>query len=190
MKLSHWAKAKGISYHTAWRWCKEDRMPCPWEKTPSGSIIVHESKELNLKTITYSRVSSHTKKDDLKRQEDRCKAFCEAMGFTISRSYKEIASGMNDNRKILNQILELEPSRLVIENKDRLTRFGFAYLETLLTKAGWEIIIINETENDENDLMTDLISVITSFCCRFYGLRRGHKKADKIKEELEKDVYN
>jgi predicted site-specific integrase-resolvase len=189
MKLSKWAKSQGISYNTAWRWCKTGKMPCQWEKTPTGTIIIHvESKYLNsFETIIYSRVSSSTKKEDLNRQEERCVAFCEARGYTVNKSFKEIASGMNDNRKKLNQILELPPCRLVVENKDRLTRFGFAYLEKLLTKAGWEVIIINEIESDEQDLMTDLISIITSFCCRFYGLRRGHKKAALIKENLKDD---
>jgi len=187
MKLSEWAKQMGITYTTAWRWCKSDRMPCPWEKTPTGTIIVHPNSNQDLQTIIYSRVSSSSKKDDLKRQEDRCKSFCEAKGLTVYKSFKEVASGMNDDRKILNKILDLPPSRLVVEHKDRLTRFGFNYLEKLLTKSGWEMVVVNKDEIEEDDLMKDLISIITSFCCRYYGLRRGHNKVNKIKKELKSD---
>jgi putative resolvase len=187
MKLSDWAKLQNISYITAWRWCKYDKMPCKWEKTKTGTILVYPNTQTELETYLYSRVSSYAKKDDLNRQEVRCKNFCEARGFSIKQSFKEVASGMNDNRKKLNKLLDLPPGRLVIEHKDRLTRFGFNYLENLLTKLGWEVLVINRDESDETDLMKDLISIITSFCCRLYGLRRGHNKSKKIEKEILND---
>jgi len=190
MKLIEWSKQQGISYLTAWRWCKTNTMPCRWEQTRSGTILVYpDTKDVKaVKTYTYSRVSSHNKKDDLARQEDRCTKFCEANGWAVEKSFKEIASGMNDNRKQLNKIFDLDSSRLVVEHKDRLTRFGFNYLELLLTKMGWEIIVINRDSDDKDDLMKDLVAVITSFCCRLYGLRRGQNKAKEIKKQCEEPV--
>lgn len=77
--------------------------------------------------------------------------------------------------------MEDKPTRIIVENKDRLTRFGFNYIERL---GNFEIIVVNDGDSGEDDLKKDLISVITSFCCRLYGMRRGHAKAKMIKDEL------
>lgn len=186
MKLSVWARNQGISYVTAFRWYQQGKLPVKAYKTPSGSIFVEDSKPVstNLKTYTYSRVSTYEKKDDLKRQTQRVQEFCQVNGWAIEKSVEEIASGMNDKRLKLIKLFSSEPGRLVVEHKDRLTRFGFNYFNVLLPKLGWELIVMNKDKSDENDLMKDLIAIITSFCCRLYGLRRGQNKAKKIKTEL------
>jgi predicted site-specific integrase-resolvase len=89
---------------------------------------------------------------------------------------------MNDNRKEFWRMLDSNPTRIVIENKDRLTRFGFNYLDKLLLRNGCSIDVMNPNSNDEQDLIKDLVSVITSFCCRLYGLRRTKKKVQQIKD--------
>lgn len=187
MKLSTYAKLKGVTYQTAYNWFKSGLIKT--EQLPTGTIIVLEDKVVNSNkpVIIYSRVSSYTKKDDLIRQIERCQSFAESKGLVVSKVYKEIASGMNDSRKELCKILNGEPCILIVENKDRLTRFGFNYLEVLLNRLDFELIVINRQESDEKDLMQDLISIITSFCCRLYGLRRGNQKAKQIKSELEND---
>ena len=78
-------------------------------------------------------------------------------------------SGMNDNRKELWKAIDSKPTRIIVENKDRLTRFGFNYLERLLQKQGTEIVVINESEEDKEYLIKDLCSIIYSFCARLYG---------------------
>jgi predicted site-specific integrase-resolvase len=93
---------------------------------------------------------------------------------------------MNDNRKQFWLMIEQNPSIIIVENKDRLTRFGFEYIKRLLT-GRCEIIVMNNENNDETDLIKDLVSIITSFCCRLYGLRRGYNKAKKIQQEIQKD---
>lgn len=162
-------------------------MPCPWERTPSGTLLVHpceHTKKSELPTYVYCRVSSSYKKDDLQRQVGRCCEFCEARGWIVERVFKEVASGMNDKRRQLCKLFEQSPGRLVVEHKDRLTRFGFNYMELLLPKLGWEVVVINRDEHDRDDLMKDLVAIVTSFCCRLYGLRRGKAKA----QELTKDA--
>jgi predicted site-specific integrase-resolvase len=189
MKLTDWAKQQGISYLTAWRWCRDGKMPCQWSRTPTGTILVQEavkSPGADVNTYVYARVSSHNKKEDLARQVARCCAFCEANGWSLSRVFKEAASGMNDKRRQLTKLFDQPPGRLVVEHKDRLTRFGFNYIETLLARLGWSVVVINRDEQDKDDLMKDLVAVITSFCCRLYGLRRGVKKA----KELAKDAQS
>jgi predicted site-specific integrase-resolvase len=189
MKLSEWAKSQGVTYRTAWQWFKDGKLGIPSKMTDSGTILVFpEQNSLKNEIIfIYGRVSSHEKKKDLENQIKICEDFCLTKGWVVSKSYQEIASGMNDNRKILNKILENPPTKLVILYKDRLTRFGFNYIKLLLSKLGCEIITIHEDKDDERDILKDFIAIITSFCCRLYGARRGQSKALKIKEELKNE---
>jgi predicted site-specific integrase-resolvase len=185
MKLSVWAEKQGIPYITAWRWFKYGKLPVKAIKTPTGMILVQEeSIRPPENTWIYARVSSHEKKGDLERQAERCLEFCRANGWVVNRVVKEIASGMNDSRPKLWKLLESSPSRIVVEHKDRLTRFGFMYLERLLPKVGCELVVINRDFEEKDDLMKDLVAIITSFCCRLYGLRRGQNKAKQLKKEL------
>lgn len=192
MKLSTWAKKQGISYQTAWRWWKSGRLPVPAKQMPTGTVIVDEpiiqqtTQNIKEKVYVYCRVSSVYKKDDLTRQAQRCAEFCESHNFEIVKTYKEIASGMNDNRKLLQRLFDDNPTKIVVEHKDRLTRFGFNYIETLLKKVNCSIVVIDRDKEEQDDLMKDLIAIITSFCCRLYGMRRGRKKALNIKTELNK----
>ena len=91
---------------------------------------------------------------------------------------------MNDNRLQLWKMLDSNPTIIVVENKDRLTRFGFYYLQKLLEKQGCKVEVMNLDQEDETDLIKDLVSIITSFCCRLYGIRRAQNKIKKIKETL------
>jgi len=184
MKLSTWAKQQGISYQTAWNWIKAKTFPIPYEQLKTGTILVYPEEKQELKTYIYCRVSSSNKKDDLQRQVDRCLDFCISRGYEVEKIFKEISSGMNDTRKKLLTLLSLPPKRIIVEHKDRLTRFGFNYIEHLLKQFGFELIVINRDFEEENDLMKDLIAIITSFCCRLYGLRRGNNKSNKMKNIL------
>ena len=185
MKLSKWAKLQGINYHTAYNWFNQGFIPNA-KQLPTGTILVDETVNINTinKIVTYSRVSNQSRKKELNYQVERINNYCAAKGYSIHKSFKEIASGMNDNRPILWKMLDENPTIIVIENKDRLTRFGFNYLEKLLQRQNCKIEVINQESEDESDLIKDLVSIITSFCCRLYGLRRGQNKTNKIKEVL------
>ena len=76
---------------------------------------------------------------------------------------------------------------LIVEHKDRLTRFGFNYIETLLKKQNKQIEVVNKAEDEVSDLMQDLISIIYSFSARMYGLRQSKRKTEKIIKCLEDD---
>lgn len=185
MKLSDWAKDQGIHYNTAYNWFINKKMPVESYRSPTGTIIVIPTKVQpvsNPNIVIYGRVSSHDKKDDLTRQIKRCEDFCLAKGYSITSVYKEIASGMNDSRTQLWRMIDSNPSIIIIENKDRLTRFGFEYIRKLLEKQNCKIEIINQDNQEETDLIKDMIAVVTSFCCRLYGARRGQNKAKKFKE--------
>lgn len=186
MKLSDWARKEGISYQTAWRMWKQGKLPYPARQLPTDTILIDvpddKTTSANVAVFTYSRVSSATNKDDLKRQKERCAAFAAAKGWTVDKQFSEVASGLNDKRKELSKILNNPPSKLVVEHKDRLTRFGFNYLELLLAKLGCEVVVINRDAEEEADLIKDMIAIVTSFCCRLYGMRRGLAKRKGIEK--------
>jgi predicted site-specific integrase-resolvase len=186
IKLSKWAKINDVNYQTAYKWIKSNQFPDKYEYSDSGSIfvIIENPTTSTKQNYIYCRVSSNNKKEDLQRQINRCKSFSESIGLSINKIYKEVGSGMNDNRTQLNKLLEQPIGTIIIEHKDRLTRFGYNYIETLYAKLGGNIIVINKDESEESDLMKDLISIITSFCCRLYGMRKGYNKAKNIKENI------
>ena len=187
MKLSDWARSQGISYRTAWRWWKSGHLK--GRQVSTGTIIVEDNKApKEAYIIIYARVSSSENKSNLDTQAERLVGYATAKGYQIKEVIKEIGSGVNDNRQKLQKILrEGKATKIVVEHKDRLTRFGFNYLATLLEKQGCSIEIVNEVINDKEDLMQDLVSIITSMCARYYGLRRSKRKTEKIIQELKTD---
>ncbi len=190
IKLSKWAKSVGLTYRTAHRHFKDGKIPHKTKILPSGGLLVCLDEEnifVDRDCIIYCRVSSPNKKDDLKRQIERCSDYAYKNGFNITKTFKEIASGMNDNRRELNKLfneLDSKNFTLIIDNKDRLTRFGFNYIQKFFDSKNCKILIINKSDDDQQDLMKDLVSIITSFCCRIYGLRRGVNKSREIKNNI------
>lgn len=191
IKLSKYAKMFGITYRTANRHFKEGKIKYETKILGSGALMVNYVENDTLfkfrDCIIYCRVSSPNKRKDLDSQIERCRNYAISNGYNISRIHKEIASGMNDNRRELNKILETLDTKdftLIVENKDRLTRFGFNYLNKYFESKNCKINVINKSDDDQQDLIKDLVSIITSFCCRLYGLRRGSHKARDIKNNI------
>ena len=111
--------------------------------------------------------------------------YANAKGYKTKYNIKEIGSGLNDSRPKLIQLLsDNDIDIILVEHKDRLTRFGFKYIETLLELNGRKIEVINNIDDDKDDLIQDFISIITSFCARIYGQRRCKRKTEKIIKEL------
>lgn len=181
IKLSEYAKMKSVTYRTAWNRFIQGKLPNAYKDEHNRVYIRCEDNNDN-RTIIYARVSSNDRKQSLNEQKSRLENYAELNNLNIIDSYKEIASGMNDNRPILNKILNRDDwDILLVENKDRLTRFGFNYIKTLCETKGKKILVINSSENDKEDLMKDLISIIYSFSARMYGLRKKKNKEDIIK---------
>ena len=186
MKLSTYAKQQGISYSTALRWWKAGQIK--GYQAPSGTIIVQE-EEPRLpveKVAIYARVSSAEHRENLGRQAERLLRYCEARGYQVAQVVKEIASGVNDDRpKFLSLLKDTSITRIVVEHKDRLTRFGFRSLETLLEAQGRQIEVVNVAENETADVMADLVAIVYSFTARLYGQRRAKRKTERIVAQLE-----
>jgi predicted site-specific integrase-resolvase len=192
MKLPDYAKELGISYTTAWRWWKRGKLPHPARQTESGTVIVDYQKpsikaeSKGKRVAIYSRVSASENKGNLERQAQRLTDYATAKGYQIVRVVKEVGSGLNDNRKQLDQLLQRDDYNiLLVEHKNRLARFGTHYLDILLNRLGITLEIVNLAENGKDELMQDLVVIITSFAARLYGQRRAKRKTEKIISELQ-----
>lgn len=190
MKLSDWARKQGVKYRTAWRWFRNGQLPVPAEQLPSGTIIVHEPTEREGRVAVYARVSGSDQKADLDRQVARCLEYASAQGLAVSRTVTEVGSGLNGQRKKLLRLLaDPQIDTLVVEHRDRLMRFGAEYVEAALGARGARLIVVNDAEL-QDDLVQDMIEVMTSFCARLYGRRSARnraRRAIRACEDLEGD---
>jgi len=188
IKLTDWAKKQGICYRSAWNHFHADKIPGAF-RLESGAILVPNPEKPSHKqdyVVTYARVSSSENKNNLESQSKRLIDFCNANGWQTHFNIKEIGSGLNDKRRKLEKILSDDNvTKLVVEHKDRLCRFGYNYIKIICNKMGCELIVINNTETAKEDLIQDFVSVITSFCARLYGQRRNKRKTEKLIKELE-----
>ncbi len=185
MKLSDWAKKQGVSYRTAWRWFKAGILPVPVKQLSNGTIIISESNEQLLSVAIYARVSSSDQKGDLDRQVARLVAFANEKGFSVYRTVTEIGSGLNGHRSKLMKLLA-DPSVgiILVEHRDRLMRFGAEYVESSLSSQKRRLLVVDEGEL-KDDLVQDMIEVLTSFCARLYGRRSAKNKAKKALETIQ-----
>lgn len=186
MKLSDWAKKQGITYRAAWNQFHAGKLGIPARQLATGTIIV-DVPETPSKTVIYARVSSHDQKGDLMGQVERCMDFAKKNNHSISDIVTEIGSGMNGKRKKLLRLLsDPEVTHIVVEHKDRFMRFGSEYVEASLSSRGGSLLVVDPTELDD-DLVQDMVSVLTSFCARLYGKRSAKNKADKMLKAAQSD---
>lgn len=183
-KLSDYAKENSITYKTAWNRFKKGKIRGAFlDETGHVMIPVTNLPKQFTNVVLYARVSNNDRKESLNEQLKRLEQFAISNGYIIVKSVKEVGSGMNDNRTQLTNILKNDYWDLIIvENKDRLTRFGFNYLKLLLNKQGKDVLVINQQETEKHEILTDLVSIIYSFSARIYGLRK--KKNRKQIEEF------
>ena len=154
----------------------------------SSNLLYEDDNKIDL---IYARVSTNEQKNrgDLDRQIDYIIREIIAKNPKNLKVFSEVGSGLNDNRKELKKLLDMvmndEIDRIFILYKDRLTRFGFNYLEQICNKFGTEIIVISEEIQEKSiqeELAEDIISIIHSFSGKLYGMR------NKIKEKLDKEL--
>lgn len=186
VKLTQYAKMEGVSVRTLWRRINDGSLPVVRSET--GRVFVEINEDTNpykLNVCIYARVSSSENKDNLERQKQRLISYCNAKGYKVSYIVTEIGSGLNDERKKLEKILlDKSINLIVVEHKDRLARFGLNYIKKLLELDNRKIEIINPQLNDEDDLMQDFVSIITSFVSRLYGRRRSKRLTEKIIKDI------
>lgn len=145
----------------------------------------------NKSNVIYARVSNTKQLNDLHTQIELVKSYCIANGIIIDKIYQDIASGMNENRKdfnlLINDVINGKIKTIYISFKDRLTRFGFDYFKTLFAKYDTQIIVLDTLEESnktfQEELTEDLISIIHHFSMKLYSNRR--KKFKEIEKLLE-----
>ena len=187
MKLSEWAKQNSVGYRTAWNHFNAGRIPGAYQLETGTIVVPDQNQDQDGKTVTYARVSSSQNKKNLRSQSERLASYCMAKGWEIDQQVEEVGSGMNDKRpKLLKLLGDDRVSRIVVEHKDRLARFGVEYIKKLCENRKCELVVVNNADNDKEDIMQDFVSIITSFCAKIYGHRRSRRKTEKIIEELKK----
>lgn len=187
MKLSQYAQQHSISYRAAWNRYKAGKIEGAWQDE-SGTIIVPEHSTIATnKAAVYARVSDPSKRaTQLISQQQRVEQWAIANGYEIVHSVAEVGSEVNDKRRKLSKLLTQDDwSTLIVEHKDRLTRFGFAWFELLLQQQHKQIIVINQTGDEVNDLVQDFIAIIYSFSARLYGKRRRNNPKQLANQILE-----
>lgn len=192
LKITKAAEVLGVNPWTLRRGVYRGKIPC--NKSHSGRRFIPvwwidqqlgvQPKTTDVRCAIYARESSSENKAAMKSQTEGLRKYAEAKGYTVVEVVQEFASGVNDNRKRLASLLTKRNfDVLLVEHKDRLSRFGFRWFELL---SPFRIEVINMAENDTHDLMDDLVEIVTSFSARLYGQRRGRKKTEAVIEALKK----
>ena len=177
MKLSEYARREGIAYRAAWNRYKAGKIEGA-HQDEHGRIRVPENIGVNLgDAAIYARVSDPSKrKTQLPSQRQRMEEWAVMNGYRVVESVAEVGSGLNENRKGLKALLLRDTwGTLIVEHKDRLTRFGFNWFKLFIEAQGREIIVVNEVHDDRADIVQDLISIIYSFSARLYGKRKSER---------------
>ena len=192
-------KLLGVSTRTIQRWDKQGLIKTV--RTPKGRrrIPLSEVKRLlrqmtnDRRAVIYARVSSQKQDKDgnLERQIERLLRWAKENNYEVVKVFKDTASGINDKRKNFWKMMEFIKQEgipyLIVEFHDRLTRFGLEYIKALLKEYGTELIIVEKkmSKDKMEELVEDLITIITSFTARIYGARS--QKFKKVKEILQNE---
>lgn len=145
-----------------------------------------DTSDRPVSAAVYARVSSSENKSNLDSQARRVQQFANLNGLPVTRVVKECGSGSDDSRKKLLKLLEdPEITHIVVEHKDRLTRFGFEYLKGWVQSRGAKIVVANEVLDDRQDLMQDFVSLVKSFGARLYGLGRSRRKTEQLIKDIQ-----
>ena len=200
VNISAAAKHLGVSQETLRRWEKSGKITV--ERTPKGhrrfdlskfSGTISPRQTSNKHTLGYARVSSHDQKEDLVRQAQVLENFCIANGWTYE-IVQDLGSGLNFQKrglkKLIQNICSGKIDRLVLTHKDRLLRFGSELVFSLCEQFGTEVVIMNKSEDTrfEDDLVQDVLEIITVFSARLYGARS--RKNQKLLQGLKQAAEN
>jgi putative resolvase len=182
-------KLLGVTTRTIQRWDKAGKIRVV--RTMGGRRRIPESeikRILGLKeervVVGYARVSSTTQKDDLERQKQLIHSYAKDKGYGNIQILSDVGSGINENRKSFLKLLDMVSGRMIskviIAYEDRLTRFGFETLRKFFQVFGTEIEVINNEEKTPNEeLVEDLITIVSHFAGKLYGLR-SHKYKEVV----------
>ncbi len=180
MKPREFCEFVGISYRTFKRWVSEGKIHVV--RTPTGRIRVPYSEVERIlglrpearetRAVLYARVSSSDQKSDLERQIRYLTQYCSAKGYRVIDVLSDVASGLKTNRegllKLFNYVVNRQVDVVVITYRDRLTWFGFEYLEYFFKQYGARIEVVygEEPKDAHQELVEDLLAIVTSFASK------------------------
>jgi len=192
MKASEVMDTLNISRSTLYRLVKSEKIKVT--RLPNGRLDYDEKSVYDYllkmhgnsqkrKTVIYARVSTNKQKEDLENQIEMLKQFCISNGWKIDGIYSDVVSALDfDNRKqfwkLFEKVLNHKIERVVITYRDRLTRIGWNFFESLFKKYGTEIIVINDYHTDKTDvdeIFEEIITLLHTFSMKFYPKRRKIK---------------
>ncbi len=201
-KPKDFAELLGVSVKTLQRWDRDGILKA--NRTPTDRRYYTYDQYLQFKgiqtdndirdVVIYARVSTRNQKDDLQKQVEFLKQFCNAKGIIVNQCIEDLGSGLNYNRKkwnlLLEEVMENKIKTIVISSKDRFIRFGYDWFEKFCEKFNAKIIIVNnEALSPNEELVQDIISILHEFSCRLYGLRK-YKNQIKEDEEIAKELQS
>jgi len=197
-RVSEVAKMLNVSNVAIRKWIKSGKLRAKkvgklWMIPESELKVFLGEKTKEIRAVIYARVSSHKQKKDgnLERQVERLRNYCSARGYKIVDVITDVASGLKEDRSGLTKLFDMVENRrvdvVVVEFKDRLTRFGFNYLQRYFDSHGVRTEVVEETEKDYfEELIEDFVSIIISFAARIYGKRS--QKFRRVKDFVEREV--
>ena len=168
---------------TAYRWYREGKLPVPAQKVGRLILVSPEAAAQAAREADgaglYARVSSHDQKPDLDGQVARLSAWAAKAGLPVVRVEAEVGSGMNGSRAKVRRLLA-DPAVTVVvaEHRDRLGRMNTELVEAALSAHGRRLVVLDDSEVTD-DLVRDMVEVLTSFCARLYGRRSARNRALK-----------
>jgi len=199
-KVSEVARMLNVSTVAVRKWVKSGKLRAKrvgklW-MIPEGELkrFLGEKPD-ETRAVIYARVGSHKQKKDgnLDRQVERLRSYCSAKGYKVVDVVTDVASGLNESRsglqKLFNIVERHQVDVVVVEFKDRLTRFGFEYIKRFFESHGVGIEVVEESEKGYmEELVEDFVSIIISFAARIYGKRsQKFRKIKKLIEEVTRD---
>ena len=199
MKAKEVLKILKISRPTLTKYVKEQKILV--KELPNGFYDYDEDSILKVAKISternsviYARVSTPKQKKDLENQIQTITEYANKNGYKIDGVYSDISSGLDYDRKsfseLLNLILERKVKNVFIKDKDRLTRVSFDLWKNLFKQFNCNLIVVNETQNnetEEKEIFADIISLLHCFAMRMFSPRRK-KKISLVKEDLENEI--
>jgi len=193
VNLTEWARRQGVHPQTAYRWFRNGTLPVPAVRVNERTVLVAPAAigaETPVALGLYARVSSHDQRSDLDRQVARLSEWAARAGNPVVRVEVEVGSGMNGCRSKLRRLLaDPRVTMVVVEHRDRLARMNAELVEAALSAHGRRLVVLDDGEGEvDDDLVRDMLEVLTSFCARLYGRRSARNRAQKALRCAERNV--
>jgi putative resolvase len=182
VNLTEWARVHDVHPQTAYRWFRQGTLPIPAVRVGPRTILVnpHAPPAAQAGGVgLYARVSSHDQRAELERQVARLTGWAHGAGVPVVRVETEVGSGVNGARSKVRRLLaDPTVTIIVVEHRDRLARLNAELVEAALSAQGRRLVVVDDGEVTD-DLVRDMVEVLTSFCAGLYGRRSARNRALK-----------